>query len=295
MMRSVIGRALFVALGAGAAVVMSWRVQTARVRSESGASTAQAASCSASGDNARPTDVDRRLTRLEARLAEAASERRHLGEQVAALAAQLAAHPTGADVARAAAHPTPASQAPVNPATTPSGPDVNLGSPMERALTAAGLDPATAADIKRRLDESTMAEMYLRDQATREGWIDSPRFNEEMAAIDAQRTPLREQIGDDAYDRYLFALGQANRVRVEDVLSDSPAAAAGLQAGDLILRYGDDRLFAPNELVDETRSGTPGEAVQLEIIRDGQRLQVQVPRGPLGLRIAATQGPPDAS
>jgi predicted metalloprotease with PDZ domain len=166
---------------------------------------------------------------------------------------------------------------------------------MEHALAAAGLDPTTAADIKQRHDGLTMAEIYLRDQATREHWLDTPRFAAEMAAIDAQRTPLRNEIGDDAYDRYLFALGQANRVRVDEVLTQSPAEQAGVQAGDLIVRYGDARLFAPGELVDETRSGTAGETVQLEIIRNGQRLQVSVPRGPLGLRVAGAQGAPDAS
>ena len=166
---------------------------------------------------------------------------------------------------------------------------------MERALVTAGLDAVTVADIKRRRDENTMAEIYLRDQATREHWLDTPRFAAEMAAIEAQRTPLRDEIGDDAYDRYLFALGEANRVRVEDVLQESPAAQVGVQAGDLILRYGDARVFAPDELVNATRSGTAGETVPVEILRDGQRLELQVPRGPLGVHIAATQANPGAS
>jgi S1-C subfamily serine protease len=137
-----------------------------------------------------------------------------------------------------------------------------------------------------------MQEIYLRNQATREQWLDSPRFAQELAQIEAQRTSVREQIGDDAYDRYLFALGNPNRVRVEEVLLDSEAAQVGLQAGDMILRYGDSRIFAPDELVTGTHSGTAGEAVQLDIIRNGERFQVEVPRGPLGLHVAATRGAP---
>jgi S1-C subfamily serine protease len=125
--------------------------------------------------------------------------------------------------------------------------------------------------------------------------LDSPRFAEEMAALQSRRVSVRDEIGDDAYDRYLYAMGQLNRVRVDDVLSESPAAQAGLQAGDMIVRYGDSRIFAPDELVAQTRGGTLGEFVQLEIIRQGQRLALEVPRGPLGLRIDAAQGPPDAS
>jgi C-terminal processing protease CtpA/Prc len=164
---------------------------------------------------------------------------------------------------------------------------------MERALAAAGLDAETAADIKYRQDDLTMNEMYLRDQATRENWMDSPRFREEMAKIDAQRTSMRDEIGDDdAYDRYLFALGQTNRVRVDDVLAESPAAGVGLQSGDMILRYGDTKLFAPRDLVDQTHRGELGEMVRLEVLRNGQRFEVEVPRGPLGLRVNAIQDVP---
>ena len=168
-------------------------------------------------------------------------------------------------------------------------------SAMERALAAAGLDPGSAEDIKRRSDDLTMQEMELRDRATREQWLDTPRFTEEMAAIDAQKPSIRNEIGDEAYDRYLYAMGQPNRVRVDDVMLDSPAEQAGLQSGDMILSYGDARIFAPGELVAQTRTGTLGESVQLEVVRNGQQLQIDVPRGPLGLRIAATQDTPGRS
>ncbi len=80
--------------------------------------------------------------------------------------------------------------------------------------------------------------------------MDTPRFAEEMADIERQRTSIRDEIGDEAYDRYLAALDHPNRVAVDEVLLESPAAAAGLQAGDVVRRYADARIFAPNELVD---------------------------------------------
>jgi membrane-associated protease RseP (regulator of RpoE activity) len=239
------------------------------------------------------------VQRLEARVAAAAAERHRLGEQLAVITTLLAARGTAPDETAsthvAAGAPLAAPAAPTDAGPKALDMDEGNRSPMERALAAAGLDAATVQDIKRRQDENTMSEIYLRDQATREQWLDSPRFAAEMAAIEAQRTPLRDEIGDDAYDRYLFALGQTNRVRIEDVLQQSPAAQAGLQAGDLIVRYGEARLFTPSELVNETRSGSRGEPVQLEFIRNGARFEVEVPRGPLGLRVAATQGNPETS
>src|SRR5262249_44265191 len=128
-------------------------------------------------------------------------------------------------------------------------------------------------------------------QATREQWLDSPRFAEEMARIEQQRTPMRQQLGDDSYDRYLAALGQPNRVRIEDVLHDSAAAQAGLQPGDLVLSYGETRIFAVGELVTSTHSGPLGEPVQLQIMRNGQLIGIDVPHGPLGVSITATAEP----
>jgi C-terminal processing protease CtpA/Prc len=182
--------------------------------------------------------------------------------------------------------------APSVPATSDVPPTRSV---TEQALTAAGIDTAAAEDIKRRQDAQALTEMSLRNRATREGWVDSPRFAEELAALEAQRTSLRDEIGDDAYDRYLVALGRPNRVRVDDVMMESPAEAAGLQMGDMIVRYGDTRIFAPSELVAETHSGSLGDAVRLEIIRSGERLEVEVPRGLLGIRVGAIQGTPESS
>jgi C-terminal processing protease CtpA/Prc len=269
------------------------------------------------------------LKRLEARLAEEAAERRRLEEQVMALSAQLAAlggdgdptategealdrgpeektaqlvvaggAPKAAITDATSSAPTVAASAATEAPAAPAADAIAIDhgkSAMERALAAAGLDPETAEDIKRRADQLTMSEMYLRDQATREQWVDSPRFAEEMEAIAAQRTSVRDEIGDDLYDRYLFALGRPNRVRVDDVFMQSPAEESGLREGDMIVRYGDTRIFAPDELVAATHSGTLGEPVQLEVVRNGERFEVEIRRGPLGLRVAPTQDNPEAS
>jgi membrane-associated protease RseP (regulator of RpoE activity) len=233
--------------------------------------------------------LERRIARLESRLDAEARRAEHLQQQLEQMATALAsaneeaatAGPNGTDHAAATVSP-PA------PFIEGSG-----GSALERALQAAGLDAATAEDIKRRGDQFAMTEMYLHDQATREGWVDTPRFQEEMDAIEQQRTSIRDEIGDDAYDRYLFAMGRTNRIIVNDVMFQSVAEEVGLEAGDLIVRYDDALLFAPDELVSQTHTGPAGETVTLEVVRDGKRLEVQVPRGPLGLRIGPTQDYPD--
>lgn len=197
-----------------------------------------------------------------------------------------AAPPPAAHAAPAAAEPPPSDE--------PTPIDYSK-SELERALIAGGLEAYKATDLKRRSDTLALAEVYLRDQATREGWIDTPRYQEEVASLHEQQVSFRDELGDEGYDKYLFALGQTNRVRVDDVMTDSPAAQAGLATGDMILSYGDTRIFAPDDLVAQTQQGNPGDVVQLLIIRQGKPMTIQVPRGPLGLRINPTQSMPRAN
>ncbi len=241
--------------------------------------------------------LERRLELLTAKLAEEADHRRHLEQRLESLATELGA------VRRSHETPHAGASQPESGAVTPAPPATSGGTAdpasareavtsMERALVAAGIDATTANEITRRRDEISLSEIYLRDQAAREGWLDTPEFAAKMAEIEQQRTSVRDEIGDEAYDRYLAALDQPNRVAVNEVMLESPAAMAGVQAGDVVLRYADTRIFSPGELVTATRGGTAGEAVQMEIIRQGQRFEIQVPRGPLGMTIAASRGAP---
>ncbi len=238
--------------------------------------------------------VEDRIVDLETRLARETALREELEGKLRSLADQVTA------LGRAT---EPATSSPADgnePHTTDTDKATHAprdaidysASAMERALTAAGLAPQEAEAIKRRQDELAMTEMYLRDQAVREQWIDTPRFSEEMASLAEERTSIRDEIGDDAFDQYLFRLGRPNRVRVDDVLLDSLAEQVDLRTGDMILHYGETRLFAPEDLVRQTQTGTAGEPIVLDVVRNGERISIEVPRGPLGLRINATQDDP---
>lgn len=56
-------------------------------------------------------------------------------------------------------------------------------------------------------------------------------------------------------------------IRVTEVLAGSPAEAAGLATGDLILRIGRFPARSPTELVQVVSVGTPGQALELRIRR----------------------------
>lgn len=156
----------------------------------------------------------------------------------------------------------------------------------EDSLTEAGLDPQTAALLKSRVDELAMERLYMRDNATREGWLNSQRFRDEMRRMSDVRQVIRDDFGDQAYDSYLFAMGRPNRLSVDNVIANSPAQISGLQAGDRLLRYDGQRIYNQGELSRGTSGGRAGEMVPVQLMRDGNMIDIYIPRGPLGVNLS---------
>jgi len=94
---------------------------------------------------------------------------------------------------------------------------------------------------------------------------------------------LRESMGDDAYARYLEAQGQPTAIRVTQVLGGSPGSRAGLQPGDELVSYNGERVFSVMDLRELTMQGEPGQDVVVEIDREGMRMQLTLPSGPIGI------------
>lgn len=122
----------------------------------------------------------------------------------------------------------------------------------------------------------------LDDIARREGWINTSRYAEAVDALFTFESPLREDLGDDGFDRYLYAMGRHNRVVVGGINPASAAQKAGLQSGDVIVRYDGEPVYSSWHLVRLRSSGEAGEPVVVEITRDGQPMRITIPRGPMG-------------
>ncbi|MGD8339884.1 MAG: PDZ domain-containing protein [Gammaproteobacteria bacterium] len=141
----------------------------------------------------------------------------------------------------------------------------------------AGLSPERAQWLMQREDELEMEVLQARYEATQNGA--SPA---EIAALNPTQM-MREELGDTDYEKYLEGLGRPTSVNVREVLTSSPAQAAGLQPGDEIVAYDGQRVFDMSELTDLTYAGNPGETVAIDVIRDGQPMQLYVERGPIGV------------
>jgi hypothetical protein len=154
-----------------------------------------------------------------------------------------------------------------------------------------GVDERHAEWLRDSFENLQMEELYLRDRATRERWLQKPRYGRELHAL---RDEARGAIGEEDYDRMLFGSGRHNRVVLSDVLQNSPAAEAGIQAGDVLVRYDDRPVYDVRDLLAETARGELGESAAVDVERDGELLRFFVARGPLGARVQPRTHPPAA-
>ncbi len=184
----------------------------------------------------------------------------------------------------------------VEQTTTPATPVVSstvspgiLHLPTIDNLVKAGIGRERAEDIMRRKNDVELKRLELRDRAIRDHYLGTSRYNRELSELTADDVNLREELGDDAYDSYLYASGQSNRVLVKSVMAGSQADLAGIQGGDVILSYDDQNLFGWSELQQATTQGERGDYVNVNVLRDGQLINLWVPRGPLGVRLGAAR------
>jgi membrane-associated protease RseP (regulator of RpoE activity) len=248
----------------------------------------------ASAAAAHPDDLPARIAELESALRAETEQRALLERRVAALGAEIKeARETSGAVASAG---------PVADAVTSANPpasDVSAGSPpfargrrgpqteeqRIEQLVAGGFAPDRAAWIERRTAELQMQAIQAQ-YARRRGETVDP------ALLAGGDQTLRKELGDEEYERYLAALGRPTKVGVFNVIASSPAERAGLRAGDAIVSYAGTRVFSMGELNNLTLEGTPGNSVIMEVERDGQRVQLSLPRGPLGIGGGPFGGPP---
>ncbi len=166
----------------------------------------------------------------------------------------------------------------------------SIGAFEEARLIEAGIPRDEMERLRDLFDRGRMDELYLNDQATREGWKPSARYRAEVRDL---RQGLRDEIGDDNYDLLLYATGMNNRVIVSDVLRASPAMEAGILPGDVLVRYDGRRIFNRFELKRATTEGKAGSTVALDLVRAGEPLRIYTARGPLGVTMQVEVRPPE--
>lgn len=145
-------------------------------------------------------------------------------------------------------------------------------------LVEAGFLPSRADWITQREQELQMQALQARFDAERSGEPVDWMANRTLVS-----DTLREELGDAEYEQFLEATNRPTKISVSSVIESSPAQTAGLQPGDEIIRYGGERVFSMTDLTRQTMVGEPGQSVVVDIMRDGNLMQVVMPRGPVGI------------
>lgn len=223
----------------------------------------------------RSQPLEDRIRALEQAVSDERYARQLLQEEVLFLTARLE------DVSAGAAQPAAGAASPEAVARSAEGrPERRSRRPEDRAaeLQQAGFTAGEAEWIARRESELAMAALQARVDAGQSG--DAGAWWQSRGEIGET---LRAELGEAGYERYLEANGRSTSVTVGTVIESSPAERAGLMPGDRITRYGGERIFGMSDLTRQTMEGTPGQQVVVDIVRDGQPMQVVIPRGPLGI------------
>jgi S1-C subfamily serine protease len=64
-------------------------------------------------------------------------------------------------------------------------------------------------------------------------------------------------------------------VRISGTVPGSPAEAAGLKGGDVITRFGDDKIDSLQGLTNALAAGKAGQKVKLTVRRDGEDVELE--------------------
>jgi hypothetical protein len=184
-------------------------------------------------------------------------------------------------------------------------PRANRGNEMrQQFLDANGnFDPTKMAEARRKQEVDRLvkagftqerAEWILRrtqelEVQAQQAQYDAQRNGQPFTRVDTDAA-LRQEMGDAEYEKYLAGTGRPTSVQVMEVLASSAAERSGLKPGDQIVSYAGQRVFDSGELNSLTRQGTPGETVTVEVQRNGQIMQLSVPRGVLGVQAGGFPG-----
>jgi len=95
---------------------------------------------------------------------------------------------------------------------------------------------------------------------------------------------VKMQSMNDALDKALD-LEDNSGVLVVEVIDDSPAARAGIESGDVIVKIGGEPTPEPDVLADLVAAAEPGSKLEIEYVRDGQTCKTDVEIGEREIRM----------
>jgi len=161
--------------------------------------------------------------------------------------------------------------------------------PDRESLMAAGISTEKAEKLLRQMSQQEYERLELQNKIRRNKGVASNEYRKQLRELNQNRISLRSELGDNAYDKYLFASQQNNRVKISSVMSGSPAESAGFSSDDIILSYDNQKVLAWADIRRLTLEGEIGSYTNVDVLRNGERISLMVPRGTLGVQLEPVQ------
>jgi len=98
-------------------------------------------------------------------------------------------------------------------------------------------------------------------------------FNSDRGYMGIHLDSLNEQMGE------YFGVSDGEGALVTEVIEDSPAAEAGMKAGDVIVKLGDQDIDSPDALYKAVADTEPGQQLAVKVVRKGQDKSVDITLG----------------
>lgn len=165
--------------------------------------------------------------------------------------------------------------------------------PSQQNLIAAGVSSDVASNILRRISQQSFRRLELQNLISRYKGAESMPYRNELHELNQNKISLRSELGDATYDRYLYTSGQNNRVQVSAIMAGSPAENSGLAANDIILTYDNQKILNWSDIRRATLNGDIGSYTNVDVLRNGERMTLMIPRGTLGVELDPVQIDPD--
>ncbi|SDZ88102.1 PDZ domain-containing protein [Microbulbifer marinus] len=156
-------------------------------------------------------------------------------------------------------------------------------------LIDAGINPDRAEfilDKQERFQYEHMQLSYQYRHVKDKSSAEAERLRRQLDRYSHPRKYFEHELGEQEFELYLEANGGRQEMRIDRVVSDTPASGAGLQAGDKIISYNGERVFHMGDLRTQVYKVAPGKTVAIEVQREGSssREVIYVPSGPLGIQ-----------
>lgn len=152
------------------------------------------------------------------------------------------------------------------------------------------LDPAAVDHFVSRLEEVNRKRQQVAELAEGQGLPPQARARS-LSAIDEQVRAIRQELGDDTYDRYLGAALLPNRLTIGSPVEGTALETVGLMPGDVFVSYDGAKVFGMSDM---RAKPTTKEWVPVVMSRAGKTFETLVPIGPLGIQFSTASTNPDA-